>query len=96
MTQAATVSSFRVLRIRPAGCAGSSVGSPSTWLITATPVSKPDMPSASLGKSVRETATIRAGLPCSAVRAVVQSVTRCASWTMWAAETAMTTAFRAR
>ena len=76
MMQAATVSSRLVLRIRPAGCSASSPGSPSTWLITATPVSKPDMPSASLGNSVSETAIISAMLPCSAVSALVQSVTR--------------------
>ena len=87
MMQAAAVSSFLVLRIRPAGRSGSSLGSPSTWLITATPVSKPDMPSASLGKRVRATAIISATLPCSAVSAVVQSVTRWPSSTTWTAAT---------
>ena len=52
MISAAVVSSLRVLRIRPVGL-GSACrpGRPCTSGITATPVSKPDSPSASFGKS---------------------------------------------
>ena len=64
MISAAEVRSFWVLRIRPAGFAGVSSGSPFTSGITATPVSKPESPSASRGKTSRATATIMIGLPC--------------------------------
>ena len=64
MISAAVGSSLRVLRMRPAGCSGVSVGSPWTSGMTATPVSKPDRPSASLGKSSRATPIITSGLPC--------------------------------
>ena len=54
MMIAAVASSFRVLRMRPAGRCGSSSGSPFTSGITATPVSKPLSPSASFGKKSRQ------------------------------------------
>ena len=50
MMSAAVRSSFLVFLMRPIGRAGSSPGSPFTSGITATPVSNPDKPSASLGK----------------------------------------------
>ena len=53
MMSAAVVSSLRALRIRPVGAAGVSVGSPLTSGITTTPVSKPDKPRASAGKTSR-------------------------------------------
>ena len=62
MISAAVVSSLRASRIRPRGCAGVSPGSPRTCGITATPVSKPDSPSASFGKTSRATPTIASGL----------------------------------
>ena len=62
MIRAAVVSSLRVLRMRPRGFSGVSPGSPRTSGITATPVSKPDRPRASLGKTSRATATIASGL----------------------------------
>ena len=58
MITAAVVSSFFVPRIRPAGCSSVSPGSPSTCGMTATPVSKPDRPSASLGKTTSATPTM--------------------------------------
>ena len=73
MITAAVVSSRWVPRIRPSGEASVSPASPRTCGITATPVSKPDMPSASLGKTSSATATIISGLPCCVVSAVVQS-----------------------
>jgi hypothetical protein len=68
MMSAAVRSSFLVLRTRPSGRSGVSFGSPSTSGITATPVSNPDMPSASLGKSNSATPTIAVQLPCSCRR----------------------------
>ena len=64
MITAALVSSRRVPRIRPAGRCSVSSASPSMCGMTATPVSKPDRPSASLGKTSSATATIMNGLPC--------------------------------
>ena len=51
MMSAAAVSSFRVLRMRPRGRVSVSPASPLTSGITATPVSKPERPSASFGNS---------------------------------------------
>ncbi len=66
MMSAAVRSSFFVFRIRPVGCSSVSVGSPLTRGITATPVSKPERPSASFGKSRAARAIIITGLPCAA------------------------------
>ena len=60
---AAVVSSRLVPRIRPAGRLSVSEASPCTWGITATPVSKPDRPSASFGNTSAAAATIMTGLP---------------------------------
>ena len=57
MMSAAVSRSLRVLRMRPAGFAGSSVASPRINGITATPVSNPLRPSASFGKIRKTTAT---------------------------------------
>ena len=67
MIKAAVSSSVRVSRIRPAGRARVSSGSPAISGMTATPVSKPDSPSASLGntRSGGERACA-SGLACSA------------------------------
>ena len=55
MTSAADSRSFRVARMRPIGTAeASSPGSPSTNGMTDTPVSKPERPSASLGKMIAD------------------------------------------
>jgi hypothetical protein len=48
---AAVVSSRRVPRIRPSGSSSVSAGSPAICGITATPVSNPDRPNASLGNT---------------------------------------------
>ena len=58
MITAAVVSSFFVPRIRPVGFSSVSSGSPSTCGMTATPVSKPERPSASFGKTSRATPII--------------------------------------
>ena len=58
ITSAAVISSLRVLRIRAAGRTGSSPGAPFTSGITATPVSKPERPRASLGKRRNESPII--------------------------------------
>ena len=98
----AAVASIRwVPRMRPTGCCSSSPPgparrAPSTWVITATPVSKPDMPSASFGNTRSETATIIAGLPYSAFNAWVQSVTTWGWVATWASATAMTIVFSSR
>jgi hypothetical protein len=62
MIRAAVVSSLRVLRIRPRGRSWVSWGSPRTRGITATPVSNPDRPRASFGKTIRAIATMASGL----------------------------------
>ena len=96
MISAAVVSSFFVPRIRPAGFSSVSSGSPSTCGMTATPVSKPDRPSASLGKTSSATPTMATTFPCSAVRALDQSVTTCAAVATCHRPTTTTTALRAR
>ena len=52
---------------------GVVIGVPLMCGMTATPVSKPDRPRASLGKTSRATATTMIGLPCWVVSAVFQS-----------------------
>ncbi len=96
MMRAAVVSSFLAPRIRPAGFSSVSPESPSTCGMTATPVSKPDRPSASFGNTTRAMAIIMNGLPCSAVRASVQSVMTCGSLSTSHRPTATTTTFSAR
>ena len=64
MMSAATSSSFFVLRIRPSGRSSVSPGSPFTSGITATPVSKPERPSASFGNTIIAAASIITGLSC--------------------------------
>ena len=63
MMSAAVVRSLRVLRMRPSGALSVSPGSPRTIGMTATPVSNPDSPSASLGNSNIATSAICTGLP---------------------------------
>ena len=58
MIRAAVVNSSRALRIRPRGFSGVSSGPPLISGITATPVSKPLKPNASLGKNSTLIATI--------------------------------------
>ncbi len=55
MMTAAVVSSFRAPRMRPASSESEPIapGPPLIWGITATPVSKPERPRASLGKTSR-------------------------------------------
>lgn len=96
MITAAVVSSLRVSRIRPVGFSYVSVGSPSTCGITATPVSKPDMPSASFGKTRSATPIIASGEECSAVIASVQSPILTGWLSTCQAETARTTTLRVR
>jgi hypothetical protein len=75
MMIAADVSSRVAPRIRPAGFSGVSVGEPEICGITATPVSKPERPSASFGKTINAMPTMTRGLPCWVFRAVHQSLT---------------------
>ncbi len=95
MINAADTSSRCAPRIRPAGLASVSSGSPSTSGITATPVSNPDRPSASFGKSSSDTAAIRAQLWCSAKSASFHRG-RYSGWAMrWASPQPMTMTLRA-
>jgi hypothetical protein len=63
MIRPAEVRSFLVLRMRPSGCSGSSPCSPRTNGITLTPVSKPEIPRASFGKTSNATPIMISGLP---------------------------------
>lgn len=73
-----------------------SVASPRTWGITATPVSNPDMPSASFGKTSSATPTMASGEECSRVMASVQSPTLTGWVRISQAEVARTTTLRNR
>ena len=73
MISAAVVSSLRALRMRPVGSAAVSAGSPLTSGITTTPVSNPDRPSASAGKTSSDAPITASGEECASVTAVVQS-----------------------
>jgi len=66
------------------------------WVITATPVSNPDGPSASLGKTRTEIATMADTLPWPCVRAAVHSVTRWGAAATCPIATAMTMRFSVR
>ena len=70
MMTAAVVSSFRAPSIRPAGFSSVSPARPRICGITATPVSKPDRPRASLGKTSSAMATTMSGFPWEVVRAL--------------------------
>ena len=97
MITAAVVSSRRVPRIRPGRLRPPCPpGRPVTCGITATPVSKPDRPSASFGKDQQRIATMSKGSPCSVVSAVVQSPTALGWVTTRHSASATTTAFSAR
>ena len=63
MISAAAKSSLFVLRMRPRGFASVSFASPLTSGITATPVSNPESPSASFGKTNKPTSMIMVQLP---------------------------------
>ncbi|MER5426919.1 hypothetical protein [Streptosporangium roseum] len=75
MINAAAVSRRLVPLIRPAGRSGSSSCDPRTRGITATPVSKPDSPSASFGKTSSATPIMTSGLEYCAVSAFSQWTT---------------------
>lgn len=75
---AAHNSSRWVWRMRPAGFCSVSSGLPLTSGISATPVSKPDKPSASFGKSRRDIPTIANGLAWLVKRALSHSTSTCA------------------
>jgi hypothetical protein len=77
MMPAAVRSSFFVFRIRPSGFSSVSVASPRTSGITATPVSKPDRPSASFGNRMMAIAPIITGSPWRANSAAFHSITSC-------------------
>lgn len=72
MIAAAVVNRCLAPRMRPIGCSGVSPGPLLMSGITATPVSKPERPSANLGKTSNAMATITSGFPCCCVSAVVQ------------------------
>ncbi len=63
MIRAATVSILRVLRMRRSGRPGSSSAPPRTSGIMPTPVSKPESPRASCGKTRSDAPSISRGLP---------------------------------
>ncbi len=93
----AAVASIRLVpRTRPVGRSSVSPSSPCTCVITATPVSKPDMPRASLGKTSSDSATTMNGSPCCVVIAVVQWLTTTGFATTCAIETPITTTLSAR
>ena len=96
MIRAAVVRSLCAPRIRPAGFASVSSGLPWICGMTATPVSKPESPRASLGKTSRAMPIITRGFPCCWLRAAHQSVTTWASLNTWARPTSTTTAFSSR
>ncbi len=75
MITADVVRSFLAPTIRPTGLASVSPGRPWISGMTATPVSNPDRPSASLGKTTSETSTIATGSGCSRLRRFRHSVT---------------------
>ena len=96
MITAAVVSSRRVPAIRPAGACSVSVSWPRTSGMTATPVSKPDRPSASFGNTTRATPIITSGSLYLPVSAADQSPTTVWWPTMWASATITTTALSRR
>ncbi|MCY1236597.1 hypothetical protein D9M72_492600 [compost metagenome] len=96
MIRAAVVRSLCAPRIRPSGFASVSSGLPWIWGMTATPVSKPDRPRASLGKTSSAMPIITSGLPCCWLRAAHQSVTTWASLNTCAMPTSTTTALSSR
>ena len=96
MVSAAVVSSRRAPAMRPAGSCSVSVGAPRTSGITATPVSNPDSPSASLGNTSSATPTITSGSEYFPVSAVVQSPTTTGWPITWASATTTTTRLSAR
>ena len=73
MITAAASSSFFALRMRPSGRSGVSPGSPCSSGMTATPVSNPERPSASLGRQDERGANMAHGLPCEVKSAAFQS-----------------------
>ena len=73
MMSAAVVSSLRALRMRPSGFSAVSVGSPLTSGMTTTPVSKPDSPRASAGKTSSDAPMIPNGAEWAEVIAAIQS-----------------------
>lgn len=96
ITTAAVVSNRRVPAMRPAGARSVSVSAPWTSGITATPVSKPDSPSASFGNTTRATPIITSGSLYLPVNAEDQSPTTVGWPTMWASATTTTTALSTR
>ena len=96
MMTAAVISSRWVLRILILGAAWSSSAAPWTSGIMATPVSKPDNPSASLGKSSSDTPTIASGLLCWAKSACFHSTKWCGCRTMRHRPSPTTTMLSAR
>ncbi len=96
MITAAAVSNLPVLRMRPFGRFGLSPSLPRTSGITATPVSKPESPSASRGNRISDTAIIWNTFPCSCVRASCQSEMSEGWLTILPMPTAITMALRTR
>ena len=92
MISAAVVSSLRALRIRPAGSAGVSPGSPLTSGITTTPVSKPDSPRARAGNTSSDAPRMASGDAWASVTADVQSENVEGFASTWRKPSATTTA----
>ncbi len=96
MMTAAVVRSLRAPAIRPSGRRSVSLGAPTICGITATPVSKPERPSASLGNTSRATPTTASQLGCCVVSRRVQAEISSGCVATSASPTATTTALSAR
>lgn len=96
MVTAAVVSSRWVPRIRPAGRSRVSCTPPLICGITATPVSNPDSPSASLGNTISASATAITGSPWAAERLSHQFPTTAGWVAMRHRPVRMTAAFTVR
>ena len=96
MISAAVVSSRCAPRTLAACWAAASPRPARICGITATPVSNPDRPRASLGKTISEMPTIIHGSPFWRNTAPHQSVTVDASWPTCTSAVAMTTTLSAR
>ena len=94
---AAVVSSRRVPRMRRSGRPGASDASPWICGMTATPVSNPERPSASFGKTSSASPTATSGLPpVAACSAFVQCRTACGWRSSCTTPSITTTAFSTR
>ena len=96
MMTAAVVSSRCAPRMRASGRRGVSLARPLISGMTATPVSNPDRPRASLGKTSRATTAIPSGSGCWVKSSCRQSETTAGFEKRWANDTVITTRFSSR